>query len=130
MVNSKSGEVSMPGFQNVRMFVDPAIKPACCLISESTATTLRGKNAADQLESPWTVEISDGTTYTCVQKLEARWNRIRTVPETEPITLYIAPGLPRDALFCKSLAADRGFTSGVIGTIEGPPQTPGMQYAS
>ncbi|OQU97082.1 hypothetical protein CLAIMM_03079 isoform 2 [Cladophialophora immunda] len=130
VANSKNGGVSMPGFQDVRMFEDAAINPACCLISESTAARLRGKHATDQLADPWIVETSDGRKYRCVQKLEARWTRARTIPETEAITLYIAPDLPMEALFCKGVATNRSSSSGCIATIEGPPQTPGMFYGS
>ncbi|KIW21767.1 uncharacterized protein PV07_12806 [Cladophialophora immunda] len=61
--NSKNGGVSMPGFQDVGMFEDAAINPACCLISECTAAKLLGKHAADQLADPWIVETSGGTKY-------------------------------------------------------------------
>ena len=108
------------------MHEDAGMKPACYLISESTAAKLLGGSAAGQLMKPCIVETSDGGKYTCNEKLEARWIYSRAHPQTEKITLFIAPGLQKEALFSQGRLADRNSSADYIAPIEGPPQTPGM----
>lgn len=126
MANKKGGGGSTPGFQNVRMHEDADMKPPRYLVSESTATKLLGQSAADQLKKPCIVETSDGEKYTCHEEFGARWIRTRAQPQTQEITLLIAPGLQKDALFSKGHAANKNSSADYIATIEGPPQTPSM----
>ena len=126
MANKKGGGTSTPGFQDVRMHENAGMKPACYLISESTAAKLLGGSAADQLKKPCIVETSDGGKYTCNEKLEARWIYSWAHPQTEKITLFIAPGLQKDALFFQGQAANKNSSADYIALIEGPSQTPGM----
>jgi len=73
----------------------------CCLVSESSATTLLGECKPEPVDLQ-IVSGNGGRVFNCSQKFEARWC-YKGEPYTQPVTLFIAPGLRDGAIFPESL---------------------------
>jgi hypothetical protein len=119
---NNTGNGPITRFQDVQVHQDSMVD--CCLVSESSATTLLGKCKPESVALR-TVSGSGGMEFSCSQKFEARWC-YKGEPYTQPVTLFIAPGLRDGAIFPKNLIS-RISSSGVpLAPVEFRPKNQSM----
>jgi hypothetical protein len=121
MANNK-GNGPITRFRDVQVHQDSMLD--CCLVSESSATTLLGECEPETI-SPQTVPWSGGRAFSCSKKFEARWC-YKGEPYTQPVTLFITPGLRDGAIFPESLISRTSSSGAPLAPVEFRPKNQSM----
>jgi hypothetical protein len=117
---NKKGNGRNTRYREVKMREDSKVD--LCLVSETTAQKLLEDGKPEPC-GPITVVLSDGKTYQCVARFEARWCE-KANPESDKITLYVAQGINDMAIFPKNKRLSKSGST--IAPIEGKPRTAGI----
>src|SRR5882757_3736999 len=120
---NKKGPGPPTRYEDVQMDEDSGVD--CCLVSRSTADRLLGECVPEALTPHRVVVTSNGKTYNCSHKFHARWCW-KSVPYTRAVTLFIAPGLEKEAIFSQDQLAQTKSSGGPIAPVEFRPPKQGL----
>ncbi|KIX09326.1 uncharacterized protein Z518_00405 [Rhinocladiella mackenziei CBS 650.93] len=120
---NKKGPGPPTRYEDGQMHRDSGVD--CCVVSKSTADRLLGGCAPESLAHDRIVSTSSGQTYTCSHKFDARWCW-KSKPSSRAVTLFIAPGLEKEAVFSEDQGAETSSSGGPIAPVECRPPKPGM----
>jgi hypothetical protein len=119
---NNTGNGPITRFQDVQVRQDSMVD--CCLVSESSATTLLGECEPEPVALR-TVSGSGDRAFSCSLKFEARWC-YKGEPYTQPVTLFIAPDLGDGAIFPENLMSRISSSRVALAPVESRPKNQSM----
>jgi hypothetical protein len=119
---NNTGNGPITRFQPVQVHQDSMVD--CCLVSPSSANTLLGGCKPESIDLR-IVPASGGRAFSCSLRFEARWC-YKGVPFSQPVTLFIAPGLSDGAIFPDNLISRISSPGVPLAPVEPRPKNQGM----